>query len=303
MSSSWAIIRCIATGRILINTRANDDKDQWAGFYGLFGGRRDPPESGLAAMQRELKEEAGLTVAGGQLRWLWARNSAVTGNVFKSDYWLLEVGEEFVPVLDRNEHSGFQWVPAGGLPRGDYCHPALSLVLADIVTLAEERETDAVLKSRRLGNAVVAGVVSTDTNRSPTEPELDPIIADDRRKRAAQRKQHIEYTEKSLRGGLVALTEMAVNGIKVAEAGVGTLPPYKGRLYGLKTESAHRGKGYAKMLLTHLLASARPPTNLNVAPFAGSPVDRMGLVAFYESFGFEIVAGSDPHVTRMERKA
>lgn len=292
MASSWVVVQCVSTGRFLINRRSMNE-DRFPGCWGLWGGRRNPPESAIQAATREFAEETGVIIAAGQLRWLCAKNSTIPGNIYKSDYYLLRVGEEFAPTLNFDEAEAAVWLPASSLPSGDTCHPALALALDDMVSLGK-------LQALMAEVASAPRVASTNLNRPPAEPDPEPDVAKDRRERTARRKTNIEYSERLIRNGYVAKVEMLVDGVKVAEAGVGT---HNGRLYGLKTEPDSRGRGYAKMLLSHLLASDRPPTNLNVAPFAGSPVDREGLVAFYNSFGFEVVQSDDPRITRMEKQS
>lgn len=109
------IILRAPTGRILLLLRAGQDHH---GQWGLPGGGIEDGESPLQALMREVNEEIGedLGVIDGAeeaIKYLGAHTN--------SHSHLLDIGEEFSPIISDDEHSGYAWAMPDALPEG--IHP------------------------------------------------------------------------------------------------------------------------------------------------------------------------------------
>lgn len=111
----WFLSR--QTGRYLYLLR-NDPKhpDTW----GLPGGKVEPGETLLGAMERECTEELGQFPKYHRLVPLEKFTSA--DGIFEYHTWVCALNQEFVPVLN-DEHIGYAWIDAGTWPRP--MHPGL----------------------------------------------------------------------------------------------------------------------------------------------------------------------------------
>jgi 8-oxo-dGTP pyrophosphatase MutT (NUDIX family) len=96
----------------------NDSKypDTW----GLAGGKVDPDETLIAAVERECSEELGSMPEYQQLIPIEKFTSSDGGFEYHT-FWC-RVDHEFIPELN-HEHVGYAWVHSGRLPRP--LHPGL----------------------------------------------------------------------------------------------------------------------------------------------------------------------------------
>jgi 8-oxo-dGTP pyrophosphatase MutT (NUDIX family) len=109
--------RSVATSRYLYLLR-NDTKNP--STWGLPGGKVEPGETLLGAMERECIEELGHMPEYQRLVPLEKFTSA--DGVFEYHTWICVVSQEFVPTLN-HEHLGWAWIDRGTWPRP--MHPGL----------------------------------------------------------------------------------------------------------------------------------------------------------------------------------
>jgi 8-oxo-dGTP pyrophosphatase MutT (NUDIX family) len=96
----------------------NDPKHP--GTWGLPGGKIDPGETLIQAIERECQEEMGSMPAYTRLVPLEKFTSADHGFVYHTFFCSVDV--EFTPTLN-NEHLGWAWITSGNWPRP--MHPGL----------------------------------------------------------------------------------------------------------------------------------------------------------------------------------
>lgn len=108
---------CARTQRYLYLLR-NDAKypDTW----GLAGGKVEPGENLLAAVERECSEELGRVPD--YERLIPIEKFTSPDGVFEYHTFWCRVKSEFVPVLN-HEHTGYAWIESGRWPRP--LHPGL----------------------------------------------------------------------------------------------------------------------------------------------------------------------------------
>jgi 8-oxo-dGTP pyrophosphatase MutT (NUDIX family) len=129
-----AFIHALSTGRYLFLLR---NIGSWADTWGLPGGKLDPGEDTITALNREIREELGGIIIDPEfvpVEIFTSNNSNFTYHTF-----FIAVEDEFVPVLN-HEHQGYAWLPLSAVPRP--LHPGIVRTLnkRDIVkkiTLAE----------------------------------------------------------------------------------------------------------------------------------------------------------------------
>lgn len=121
VNATHAILRA-PSGRVLLLLRSGSD---FHGHYGLPGGRIDPGEDHQQAIVREIGEEIGVDLAkiDGAVKAL--KHLGPTGN---SHTYLLDVAEEFEPILGDGEHSDYGWAMHDELP--DNMHPNAAKAIA-----------------------------------------------------------------------------------------------------------------------------------------------------------------------------
>ena len=105
------------TGRYLYLLR-NDSKHP--GCWALPGGKVEPGETLLGAMERECIEELGSFPEYQKILPLERFTSAA--GKFEYNTWVCMVSDEFKPNLN-HEHLGYAWIAAGEWPRP--MHPGL----------------------------------------------------------------------------------------------------------------------------------------------------------------------------------
>lgn len=118
------IVRAVGVWFYCVRTRCylyllrNDSKypDTW----GLAGGKVDPDETLIAAVERECSEELGSMPEYQQLIPIEKFTSSDGGFEYHT-FWC-RVDHEFIPELN-HEHVGYAWVHSGRLPRP--LHPGL----------------------------------------------------------------------------------------------------------------------------------------------------------------------------------
>ena len=108
---------CARTQRYLYLLR-NDARypDTW----GLAGGKVEPGENLLAAVERECSEELGRVPD--YERLIPIEKFTSPDGVFEYHTFWCRVESEFVPVLN-HEHTGYAWIESGRWPRP--LHPGL----------------------------------------------------------------------------------------------------------------------------------------------------------------------------------
>jgi 8-oxo-dGTP pyrophosphatase MutT (NUDIX family) len=108
---------CVGT-RCYLYLLRNDSKypDTW----GLAGGKVEPNETLITAVERECSEELGSMPEYQQLIPIEMFTSADGGFEYHT-FWC-RVDHEFIPELN-HEHVGYAWVQSGRLPRP--LHPGL----------------------------------------------------------------------------------------------------------------------------------------------------------------------------------
>jgi 8-oxo-dGTP pyrophosphatase MutT (NUDIX family) len=108
---------CVRT-RCYLYLLRNDSKypDTW----GLAGGKVEPDETLITAVERECSEELGSMPEYQQLIPIEKFTSADGGFEYHT-FWC-RVDHEFIPELN-HEHVGYAWVQSGRLPRP--LHPGL----------------------------------------------------------------------------------------------------------------------------------------------------------------------------------
>jgi len=108
---------CVRT-RCYLYLLRNDSKypDTW----GLAGGKVEPNETLITAVERECSEELGSMPEYQQLIPIEMFTSADGGFEYHT-FWC-RVGHEFIPELN-HEHVGYAWIQSGRLPRP--LHPGL----------------------------------------------------------------------------------------------------------------------------------------------------------------------------------
>jgi 8-oxo-dGTP pyrophosphatase MutT (NUDIX family) len=108
---------CVRT-RCYLYLLRNDSKypDTW----GLAGGKVEPNETLITAVERECSEELGSMPEYQQLIPIEMFTSADGGFEYHT-FWC-RVNHEFIPELN-HEHVGYAWVQSGRLPRP--LHPGL----------------------------------------------------------------------------------------------------------------------------------------------------------------------------------
>jgi 8-oxo-dGTP pyrophosphatase MutT (NUDIX family) len=107
----------VNTGRYLYLMR-NDPKhpDAW----GLPGGRIEPGETLIKAIERECREELGSMPD--YLRLVPLEKFTTSDQGFAYHTFFCSVSQEFVPVLN-HEHQGYAWIKSGTWPKP--MHPGL----------------------------------------------------------------------------------------------------------------------------------------------------------------------------------
>lgn len=90
------------------------------GTWGLPGGKMDPGETLIQAIERECREEMGSMPD--YLRLVPIEKFTSSDNGFVYHTFFCTVSEEFTPVLN-DEHIGWAWIQSGHWPRP--MHPGL----------------------------------------------------------------------------------------------------------------------------------------------------------------------------------
>lgn len=133
-SAAGALILARASGRILLQLRAEDDGDA-PNVWGQFGGGIDSNETPERAIKREIKEETGLD--GGD-QWgndqhdnkSYTLHPLMTYRSLELVYYnyLAIVDQEYEPQIDHESQAG-EWFELDGLPQP--LHPGLIELLND----------------------------------------------------------------------------------------------------------------------------------------------------------------------------
>ena len=98
-------------GRYLIRQRPPLPDSPMPGYWEFPGGKCDPGESPEAATARECREEIGLAVLVGPLRWLTTHR--YPHGLVELHYFDCVLED---PASDPDQGSGFRWVEARDLP-------------------------------------------------------------------------------------------------------------------------------------------------------------------------------------------
>ena len=107
----------IDTGRYLYLMR---DDPKHPDTWGLPGGRMEPGETMIEAIQRECREELGAMPE--YLKLVPLEKFTTTDQHFSYHTFFCSVAREFVPTLN-HEHTGWAWLNSGTWPRP--MHPGL----------------------------------------------------------------------------------------------------------------------------------------------------------------------------------
>jgi 8-oxo-dGTP pyrophosphatase MutT (NUDIX family) len=108
---------CIKTKRYLYLLR-NDSK--YPGSWGLPGGKIEPGETLLAAIERECREEMGYYPDIKKLIPIEQFTSTDQKFVYHTVFGIVE--NEFIPILNQ-EHFGYAWINSDVIPKP--LHPGL----------------------------------------------------------------------------------------------------------------------------------------------------------------------------------
>jgi 8-oxo-dGTP pyrophosphatase MutT (NUDIX family) len=95
-------------GKILLLKRAEEKYGKLEGMWDIVGGRIDPGTSLIENLEREVREETGLTISSAP-RLIAAQDiiiSAKERHVVRLTYTAYTKGE---PMLDTSENSTFRW--------------------------------------------------------------------------------------------------------------------------------------------------------------------------------------------------
>lgn len=111
-------------GHVLVLKRSAVEEN-YAGHWGLPGGKAEEGEDAEAAARRESAEEIGRSGSGPMVRI--DRRSTPNGMTFHT--FLSPVPEKFEPVLNE-EHDAFRWAPVDQLP--EPIHPGVAATIAKI---------------------------------------------------------------------------------------------------------------------------------------------------------------------------
>jgi 8-oxo-dGTP pyrophosphatase MutT (NUDIX family) len=107
----------VNTGRYLYLMR---DDPKHPGAWGLPGGKIDPGETLIEAINRECKEELGFVPE--FMRLVPIEKFTTVDGAFAYHTFYCSVEQEFVPKLN-HEHLGYAWIDSGTWPRP--MHPGL----------------------------------------------------------------------------------------------------------------------------------------------------------------------------------
>ena len=108
------------------------------GFWGLPGGKINPGENMLTAVNRECQEELGIMPE--HLQLIPMEKFTNPESTFCYNTFWCATPREFVPMLN-HEHLGYAWIASGAWPRP--MHPGLwntvnADVILDKIRLAEQ---------------------------------------------------------------------------------------------------------------------------------------------------------------------
>lgn len=129
-----ALIHALSTGRYLFLLR---NIGSWPDTWGLPGGKLNPDEDPITALNREIREELGGVIINPE--YVPVEIFTSTNSNFTYHTFFIAVEDEFVPVLN-HEHQGYAWLPLNAAPKP--LHPGIMRTLnkRDIIkkiTLAE----------------------------------------------------------------------------------------------------------------------------------------------------------------------
>lgn len=151
-------------GDVLLLLRSDKEKN-FAGHWGLPGGKADPGESAEDAADRENREELGNTAPVGD-KILVDQRETPNGMVFHS--FLQAVDDKFWPKLN-DEHSGAGWFPLGDLPGP--MHPAVASLLASLASEFDQAQDEQPM----LTTAPSSGGPAAGGKRKPLAFSVDSV--------------------------------------------------------------------------------------------------------------------------------
>ncbi len=135
-ASCGALIYCTSTERYLFLLRTGG---KYPDTWGIVGGKVEPGEIEIEALNREIREELGGEIKGAQIHSVNQYTSG-KGN-FRYHTFLIKVDEEFVPDLN-SEHKGYCWVKLDDYPKP--LHPGVYKTFKIKETLDKIRETELI---------------------------------------------------------------------------------------------------------------------------------------------------------------
>jgi 8-oxo-dGTP pyrophosphatase MutT (NUDIX family) len=113
--------------------RRSEQEENYAGHWGLPGGKAEEGEDALSAAHREASEElGGMPFSTGPMRLI---DSRVTPNGMAFHTFACPVDEKFTPTLN-DEHSAHAWAPMQSLPQP--LHPGVSATLRERLGVADD---------------------------------------------------------------------------------------------------------------------------------------------------------------------
>ena len=108
---SGGLFLCTDTRRFLLLLRT---QGKTAGTWGLVGGRKEPSDSTVEALTREISEEVGTTPKIKKIVPLELFTS--NDQNFQYSTYVLMIDKEFIPTLNE-EHSGYAWCSFNNWPK------------------------------------------------------------------------------------------------------------------------------------------------------------------------------------------
>jgi 8-oxo-dGTP pyrophosphatase MutT (NUDIX family) len=130
----------VADGRVLLGHR-HPARRWYPDVWDVPGGHVEPGESSRAAVEREVREELGVTVRSARQHERLRLPGSADGETVVIDVWVVTAWVGTPVNRAPDEHDALAWFGLGDLPTAQLAHPELDRLLRDVLGASGARGT------------------------------------------------------------------------------------------------------------------------------------------------------------------